>query len=151
MAIRPVSQEHHSGCFVASVAMLLGKSYLEAFSLLHPGKDPLMTYEHGFREASPQETAQRLLHSLGFKTHPSRYKQFSSFQKWMKKNAVMIIRWDFDPTMCHCVVFDGGERNFIEPDGGYVVTNSVRLKSLQRQLDCAIVIDKTPDYCWISK
>lgn len=151
MAIRPVSQEHHSGCFIASVAMLLGKSYSEAFSLLHPGQNPRLLLEHGFRLSTPKKTAHSLLRGLGFKTHSSKYRQFTSYQKWITKNGIMIIRWDWDPTLCHCIVFDGETKDFIEPDGGYVITNQNTLKRLQRQLECSIIVDQTPSYCWIRK
>lgn len=145
MPLQPVSQESHTGCFIACVGMLLGKSYSEAFRLLHPGKDPITTYPHGFSDMSMEEAAHRLLRGLGFKTHTGKYKKFGTYQKRSNKHAIMIIRWDFEPTMCHCIMFDGEGKNFIEPDGGYIVQSKYTLKSLQRQLDCAIVIDNIPN------
>jgi len=65
MSLRPIAQLHHSGCFIASVAMLLGKSYDDAFHLLHPGQKTWMLPDHGFLEASVEEAAHRLLRNLG--------------------------------------------------------------------------------------
>lgn len=144
MPLRPVSQQSHTGCFIACVAMLLGKTYEEAFSLLHPGKKMTEMYSHGWRDDSMENKAHELLRGLGFKTHTGKYRKFKSYRERMQKNAIMIIRWDFDPTMCHCILFDGDAKNFIEPSGGYIVTSDYTLKSLQRQLDTPIIIDKIP-------
>lgn len=92
-----------------------------------------------------ERVAHKLLRGLGFQTHTGRYKKFKSYQKYSRKHTIMIIRWDFDPSMCHCIMFDGEGKNFIEPDGGYIVDSKYKLKSLQRQLDCSIVIDKIPN------
>jgi hypothetical protein len=145
MALHPVSQDNHTGCFIACVGMLLGKTYSEAFQLLHPGKDPITTYPHGFRDMSMENIAHKLLQGLGFQTHTGKYKQFATYRKRSNKHAIMIIRWEFDPTMCHCIMFDAEAKRFIEPDGGYIVDSKYTLKSLQRQLDCSIVIDKIPN------
>lgn len=144
MAFRPVSQQSHTGCFIACVAMLLGKTYEEAFSLLHPGKNMTEMYSHGWRDNSMENKAHELLRGLGFKTHTGKYRKFKSYRERMQKNAIMIIRWDFDPSMCHCILFDADAKNFIEPSGGYVITSDYTMKSLQRQLDTPIIIDKIP-------
>jgi hypothetical protein len=125
--------------------MLLGKTYAEAFQLLHPGKDPITTYPHGFRDMSMERVAHKLLRGLGFKTHTGRYKKFRSYQQHSKKHTIMIIRWAFAPDMCHCIMYDAEAKRFIEPDGGYAVESKYTLKSLQRQLECSIVIDKIPN------
>lgn len=144
MALRPVSQESHTGCFIACAAMLLGKTYREAFQLFHPGKDADATYTHGFSDMSMEDTAHRLLRGLGFETHTGRYKKFRTYEKRVDKHAIMIIRWEYAPTMCHCIMFDGESKNFIEPSGGYVISSKYTMRSLQRQLLCPIVIDKIP-------
>jgi hypothetical protein len=149
MALNPVTQLDDSGCFIASVAMLLGKEYQDAFRLLHPGKKAWSTIEHGFIDLSVKNAALRMLRGLGFQAHASSYKKFRTYRKRVNKNAIMIIRWDYEPTRCHCIVFDGDTKHFIEPDGGYVITSKYKLRRLQEQLDCAIVIDKTPSHCWI--
>lgn len=151
MALNLVTQLHDSGCFIASVAMLLGKSYNEAFQLLHPGQSTWSVLEHGFMEMSVRGGALRMLRGLGFQAHASSYRKFRTFQKRVNKNAIMIIRWQFEPTRCHCIVFDGDTKNFIEPDGAYVITSKYKLRRLQEQLDTAIVIDQTPKFCWIRK
>jgi len=125
--------------------MLLGKSYSEAFKLLHPGKDEFITYPHGFSDVSMENVAHKHLRGLGFETHTGRYKKFQTYRNRSSKHAIMIVRWEFDPIMCHCIMFDGETKRFIEPDGGYIVESKYKLKSLQRQLDCSIVIDKIPN------
>jgi hypothetical protein len=124
--------------------MLLGKSYEEAFNLLHPGKKMSETYSHGWSALSMEDKTHELLRGLGFKTHSGKYRKFKSYQDRVKKNAIMIIRWDFDPTMCHCILFDADAKQFIEPSGGYVILSPNTLKSLQRQLDTPIIIDRIP-------
>ncbi len=144
MALQPVAQKSYTGCFIACVAMLLGKSYDEAFELYYPGKDPNAMYSHGWSALSMEDTAHQLLRKLGFKTHTGKLKKFKSYRDRVQKNAIMIIRWAFQPTMCHCILFDAEAKAFIDPGGGYVVTSKYELKSLQNQLDCAIIIDKIP-------
>ena len=45
--------------------------------------------------------------------------------------------------MCHCVLYDGEKRRFIDPSGGYEPSER-SLRDLQEQLECAIIIDKIP-------
>lgn len=144
MALQPVSQKSYTGCFIACVAMLLGKTYDEAFSLLHPGKNQAAMSSHGWSADSMEQKAHELLRKLGFKTHTGKYRKFKSYRERMHKNAIMIVRWSFDPTMCHCILFDADGKRFIEPSGGYVVESEHQLKDLQRQLDTPIVIDSIP-------
>ena len=144
MSLRLVAQKNHTGCFIACVAMLLGKNYNEAFRLLHPNKDVDLMYSHGFRDMSMESKAHQLLQKLGFKTRTSKYRKFKSFQTRGNKHAIMIIRWSFDPTMCHCILFDADAKAFIDPGGGYIVTSKYMLKRLQEQLECAIVIEQSP-------
>lgn len=143
MSLRFIHQENDTGCFVACVAMLMGKSYGEAFQLLHPGKDSAIE-THGFLTSSIKETAHEQLQKLGFATHNSRWKKFRSFVGRGKKHALMIIRWRFDPTMCHCVVFDADSKDFKDPGMGVILPGSWHAKSLQRQLEHAIIIDHIP-------
>jgi hypothetical protein len=145
MALRPISQESYTGCFIACTAMLLGKTYREAFKLLRPGEDPDVTYSHGWREMSMEDTAHRLLRGLGFKTHTGKYKKFQTYKKRVDKHAIMIIRWDYAPDMCHCIMFDGEDKNFIEPSHGGIIKSKYSLRNLQRQLLCPIVIDEVPN------
>lgn len=144
MALQLVSQKSYTGCFIACVAMLLGKTYDEAFNLLHPGKDPIAISSHGWRANSMEEKAHELLRKLGFKTHTGKYRKFNSYRERMKKNAIMIVRWSFAPSMCHCILFDAEAKSFIDPSGGYIISSEYELRRLQRQLDTPIVIDKIP-------
>jgi hypothetical protein len=145
MPLQPVAQKNHTGCFIACVAMLLDKSYEEAFQLLHPGKNSTETYEHGFLDMSMEATANKLLQKLGFRSRTSKYRKFRTFQKRVNKHAIMIIRWKFDPTRCHCVLFDAEAKAFIDPSGGYIVESKYMLDRLQKQLDSAIIIEQLPE------
>lgn len=143
MALRPVAQENHTGCFIAGVATLLGASYKEAFALLHPGKDPLVELTHGFRDISMLNAAFQALSRVGITGRPSKYKRFASFRRG-NKHAILIIRWEYDPTNCHTIVYDGDEHKFYDPSHGGEVTSKYALKSYERQLDCAIIIKDIP-------
>jgi hypothetical protein len=143
MPLQRVSQQSDTGCFIACVAMLLGITYRQAFRLLHPDQDPETTYRHGFLEMSMEETAHRHLRGLGFRTRTSKYKKFRTFQNRVQKHAIMIIRWAFAPTLCHCVLFDAEAKQFVDPSGGYVPSDWT-LRRLQEQLECAIVIEEVP-------
>jgi hypothetical protein len=143
--IQPVAQESHSGCFIACVAMLIGGTYEDGFKLVHPRKDMYRMYEHGFMSMSVEKTAHRVLRKLGIKTHTGKYRKLKTYVDRVKKNAILIVRWKFDPTRCHCILFDAKEKRFIDPSGGYVIGSDYELKSLERQLECPIVIDKIPN------
>lgn len=145
MALQPVAQVSHTGCFIACVAMLLKTDYRVAFGLLHPGRDMDSMSSHGFRDVDMEGVAHKLLRGLGFETHTGKYKQFRSYQERMKKNTIMIIRWTYSPENCHCVLFDHEAKRFIDPSGGYIVEGKYELRRLQRQLAFPIVIDKIPN------
>ena len=143
MPLQPVTQQSHTGCFIACVAMLTGRTYEQAFSLLRPGQDPKTTYTHGWEEMSMEQTVHRLLGGLGFRSRTSKYRKFRTFKERVNKNAIMIIRWRWSPTLCHCVLFDAEKKQFIDPSGGYTPSERA-LKDLQEQLDCAIIIEDIP-------
>lgn len=145
MALQPVAQVSYTGCFIACVAMVLKTDYRGAFGLLHPGKDMDLMYSHGFSDVDMEGVAHKLLRGLGFKTHTGKYRQFKSYKERVKKNTIMIIRWKYSPTMCHCVLFDHEAKRFIDPSGGYIVDSEYELRNLQRQLAYPIVIDKIPN------
>lgn len=86
----------------------------------------------------------RLLQGIGIQSRTSRYRKFRTFKSRVNQHAIMIIRWRWSPTMCHCVLFDGEKRQFIDPSGGYSPSERV-LRDLQSQLECAIIIDKIPE------
>lgn len=90
-----------------------------------------------------EQAVHRLLGGLGFRSRTSKYRKFRTFKERVNKNAIMIIRWRWSPTMCHCVLFDAEEKRFIDPSGGYTPSERA-LKDLQEQLDCAIIIEDIP-------
>lgn len=129
---------------MSCVAMLLDLNYREALKLLHPDKDISYLDIHGFRCTNMEDDVHRLLGNLGFKSHTGRYKKFCSYKRWVKKNAIMIIRWDCEPNTCHCILYDADGKQFIDPDGGYIIGEYTE-KCFQRQLEVPIIIDSIPD------
>src|SRR5271157_3512261 len=128
MALRPVTQESTTGCFVAGIATLLGVPYKAAYALLHPGKDPAMEYMHGFSDVSMLNAAFKALDRAGIKGRPSKFKKFATYRK-RDQHALLIIRWEWSPTMCHTIVYDGDEHKFYDPSYGEV-TSKYSLRSL---------------------
>lgn len=135
MPLQRVFQENNHGCFIAGIAILLGKTYQEAFSLVHPEKS-YQDWSHGIEAFSLQDAALSTLQRLGVKAHVSRLRRFDSLRK-SKKNMILIIRWDCMPTRCHTVVYDAESRRILDPDP-YPATT----KELEEQLDFAIAVDE---------
>lgn len=135
MPLQRVYQENDAGCFIAGVASLLGKTYAEAFSLIHPYKS-YYEWSHGIEAISMQEAALSTLQRLGIKAHLSRLRRFDSLRK-SKKNMILIIRWNIMPTRCHTVVYDAESRKILDPD-----PDPAPLKELEAQLDFAIAVDE---------
>lgn len=90
-----------------------------------------------------EDTIHRLLGGLGIRSRTSKYRKFRTFRQRVSKHAIMLIRWRWSPTMCHCVLYDGESRQFIDPSGGYTPSDRV-LRDLQEQLECAIIIEDIP-------
>lgn len=148
MPIQHIRQIHSSGCFIACVAMLLGKSYEDAFALMYPGKS-IHDYDiRGLTSTDIGKAASELLEKLGCSVKKSTYKQIKSLQKYSRKRALLIIRWrwgapignqasDDDPWMCHAVVFDPDTKKFLDPSGSLPRD----MKDYQKQLDSVFYVD----------
>jgi hypothetical protein len=143
MALRVVAQENYTGCFIAAVATLLGKTYRETYAILHPGKNPSLESNHGFLDMSMQHAAFEALKRVGIKAHLSKVKRFETYTRH-SENALLIIRWKFEPHLCHTIVYDGEARKFIDPSFGMAVQNKWTIKNLESQLDFGIIIDQIP-------
>lgn len=143
MALRGVRQESGTGCFIAAIASLLGKTYNEVFSIFHPGKDQWTTYEHGFSNFSMETAALAALSRVGIKARVSKLKKFRSYAK-KSKHALLIVRWTFAPDLCHTIVYDGDVHKFIDPSYGEIIRTDHKLKTLEEQLDFGIIIEQLP-------
>lgn len=143
MALQGVRQENGTGCFIAAIASLLGKTYNDVFSMFYPGQDQWTTYEHGFRDLSMETAALTALSKVGIKARLSKLKKFRSYAK-KSKHALLIIRWSFAPDLCHTIVYDGDTHKFIDPSYGDAIRADYKLKSLEEQLDFGIIIDQLP-------
>lgn len=144
MALRGVRQENYSGCFLAAIATLMGKTYDQVFSIFYPGQDQFSVYDHGFKEMSVENAAFNALSKVGIKAHRSNLKRFSSYAK-RKQHALLIVRWSFQPSLCHTIVYDGEDHNFIDPSFGSIIRSQSKIQQLQDQLDVGIIIDQIPE------
>jgi hypothetical protein len=142
MPLRCVQQENETGCFVAAIACLLGKTYQEAYALLHPGKNPYFEYSHGWNTNNVAQATFDALTRVGIKAHLSSYRRFRTYQKY-PKHALLIIRWTLLPHLCHTIVYDHKGKQFLNPSWGGDCDKDY-LKYLEPQLDFGIVIDKLP-------
>lgn len=148
MPLQHVRQIHSNGCFIACVAMLLGKSYAEAFALMYPGKDLNDWDIQGLTSTDIGKAASELLEKFGCAVKKSTYKRIKSLQKFSRKSALLIIRWRWgaptsghvsedDPWMCHAVVFDADTKKFLDPSG-YCPRD---MKDYQKQLDSVFYVE----------
>lgn len=141
MALKHVTQAHYNGCFIAALAMLIGKTYEETYKLVYPDRDPTNS-EHGLW-SEPQDNydigaaAVRVLNKLGFKSKKATYKKIKSLQKYARKNALLIVRWG-GGTMCHAVVFDAETKKFLDPSGP---VERYDMTSYQRNLDSMYYVE----------
>lgn len=125
-ALKRVHQEHDNGCFIACTAMLLGTSYLDAFKIIHPDKNPFQT-EVWSRAIgmTPEASIQRLI-KLGLNPVKRPLRQLRN----LRRTALVLIRWEYAPTLMHAVVYDAIRDRFLDP--GY---STKKMKVYQRQLD----------------
>src|SRR5271165_5496102 len=144
MALRPVLQVHDDGCLIAGIATLLGKTYLETFTLLHHGRQPFSGETHGFEGKSMSKVAMQALRRAGIKGRPAR---FRTFKHCLKRNqhVLLIIRWQWQPERCHTIIFDHETKKFLDPIYGTAVEREDRLQRLEEQLDAVIVIENIPE------
>lgn len=139
MALRHVTQSNYNGCFVAALAMILGKTYEEAYKLLFPEGD-ILSGEHAFRsdDSNIGAAAARVLERLGCKVKKSTYRQMKSLIKHARKNTLIIIRWG-GGSICHAVVFDAATKQFLDPSGPVMPYD---LKCYQRNLDSMYYVER---------
>ena len=140
MSLNHVWQNNDTGCFIACVSMLTGQGYYQTLVMLKPKSNYLC---HGFKTRSISKTVLRLLKRAGIKAHVSSAKKFNSFKK-INNHALFIIRWKEEPDQCHTIVYDFESKKFLDPHFGDKLT-ARQLKTLERQLDTAIIVDKLPE------
>jgi hypothetical protein len=115
MALMRIHQVNESGCFIACVAILTGKSYYEAFQMLHPGKNIERFRDHNIIHESVEQGAIENLQKIGIQARPSRLRRLKSLVRHGKKPAMLIMRWkDADPG-CHSVIFDPETKKILDP------------------------------------
>jgi ABC-type bacteriocin/lantibiotic exporter with double-glycine peptidase domain len=128
MAYRYVSQPQSSGCFVACVAMMMGKTYQEAFKLVHPDRQ-----EWDRADLHPFAAIERLK-ALGFKVRYAQLKKLRS----LKRDALLCIKWDWAPELGHAVLYDSEQKKFLDP--GF--RRPLSLSEYQRQLCFVAYFDR---------
>lgn len=115
MALQHVYQADSNGCFVAAVAMILGKTYSETRRLVFPEYNVDTYLASGLTSLDITQAAMDKMKSLGIKVRLSKYKQLRSLLKFAKKHALVILRWKWDLERCHAVVFDADARVLLDP------------------------------------
>lgn len=143
MALQGVRQENCTGCFIAAIATLLGKTYSDVFSIFYPGRASWDVYDHGFQEISMELAAFKALSRVGIQAHRTHFKRFRTYAK-RDQHALLIIRWASTPDLCHTIVFDGDAHKFIDPSFGKALLSRSSLKELEEQLEFGILIDRLP-------
>lgn len=141
MHIQHVTQGHYNGCFVAALAMILGKTYEDTFKLLFPDRD-IQNGDHALR-AEDQDIgacAARAMEKLGVKTKKSTYRKVMSLLKYSQKNVLIIVRWHGGP-MCHAVVYDAQTKRFLDPSDPGGPSSQHDLKVYQRNLDSMYYVE----------
>ncbi len=131
MAYRHVFQYHNSGCFVACVAMLLGKSYKQALKLIHPDKNPNTFWE---TISMPPEQSIERLPLLGIQTKTAKTRTI----RHLRRDALLLIRWRVQPTLMHAVVYDAKHKKLLDPGNRIPMPSHV----YERQLDTVLYIEK---------
>lgn len=145
MALRHVTQINYNGCFIAALAMLIGKTYDETYKLVFPDADPL-TSEHAIKSEEHDghnigAAASRVMEKFGVKTKRSTYKQIKSLLKYAKKNTLIILRWGGPSgSMCHALVYDAETKQILDPSGPGDRTRSINW--YQRNLDSMYYVEE---------
>jgi hypothetical protein len=141
MALQHVTQDHYNGCFIAALAMILGKTYEEAFKLLFPDRN-YHEGDHALRAETAGEDigalAARALEKLGCKVKKSTYRQVRSLIRYARKDTLIILRWG-GGSMCHAVIFDAETKKFLDPSGPIEPGD---LKRYQRNLDSMYYVEQ---------
>lgn len=131
MSYQRVTQESEYGCFVATVACLLGSTYQEAFKLIHPG-----TFMTPYNGGVPIEDAPKLLKKLGWKLRKTTIKHISS----IKKDALILITWRDQPDLSHAVIYDAKEKKVIDP----INLPPFKNRTYERHLNSIYYIEDSP-------
>lgn len=141
MALQHVYQDHYNGCFIAALAMILGKTYEDTFKLVFPDRD-ITNGDHALRcEGTDRDIGARAaqaLEKLGVKTKKSTYRKVKSLIRYARKNVLIIVRWHGGP-LCHAVVFDAETKRFLDPSGP---VEPYDIKTYQRNLDSMYYIEQ---------
>jgi len=139
MALKHVTQAHYNGCFVAALAMILGKTYEDTFKTLFPDMD-IQSGDHALRaeDSNIGACAVQAMQKLGVKTKVATYRRLKSLLKYARKDVLIIVRWG-GGSMCHAVVFDAETKKFLDPSGP---VERHDLTSYQRNLDSMYYIEQ---------
>lgn len=134
MLLRRVRQDHHDGCFVACIAMLLGVTYLDAFKIVHPDR-ALDEYGYGFagiQEIDIARAAFDILKRLNLNPKRANVQEI----RRLRRLSVVLIRWRCSPTLLHAVVFDPKNKTILDPSSNYP-----NMKDLSEQMEAAFYVE----------
>lgn len=134
-----VGQYHSSGCFIACVAMLLGKSYLEIFNQIHPYKD----FDRSRTVSYPIDKSLSMLTTkFGIECRRTNIRKIFDIRK-SNKHLLVIIKWEDDRSLGHAIIFDAAMKKFHDPcyyQEWDIMPFSAREKFYERQIDQVYVV-----------
>src|SRR5579885_231682 len=133
MPLNRVEQGHYyTGCFVAACATVLQTSYDEAFKLIWPGKD-INDPIHAIEAIDIQKAAFEKLKELGLNPKRSKRTKLSK----LHRAAIFLIRWSWDITQLHTVVWDAEARVCLDP----AYQRPLKKKTYEKQLECIFYVE----------
>lgn len=130
--LKHVEQIHNSGCFIACVAMLLNKSYNQALKLIHPKKYHRYVDNRWKRVGLEPEKAIKKLPRLGLKVTRTNINRIRK----LEKNALILVRWNYDPTLLHGLVYDHKRKTILDPGD-----NNLSRKQIENQIDQILYVE----------
>jgi hypothetical protein len=129
-----VRQIHGNGCFIACLAMLRGVTYEEAFKSVHPNRDPDKVDRWDDSVALRFEDAINALVMQDLKPELSKLRHLRN----LRRTALLIMRWEYEPSRMHGVVFDAKTRKFLDP--AWMRPDPINF--YERQLDTVLYFNK---------
>jgi len=125
---------NYNGCFVACVAMALGKTYSEAFNKVFPERTQYKTPIGG--GCTPKEAFKKLAH-LGLKP-----RLLSGNLDILKLNSTSLIwlRWP-ESMLMHSVLYEYEANKFWDPNYRSPLVEPIRLYNLNKFKETIVALD----------
>jgi hypothetical protein len=136
-----VEQLHANGCFIACLAIFLECSYQDAFKLLHPRRKAMppsdIDQDNRIKVAFTPEKSLQLMPKFGLQVQKSNLRKVASLRR---RTSLILLRWHWEPTQMHALVFDGSTGKILDPTFAYY---KCTLDEIQRNLDSIYYVKRT--------